>query len=223
MLGIEWVEWKHAMVSYADAKKIKIPPSFDAKTNRCGKSCAILLKRIQHHAGLAQDGILGPRTANVLRNWFGTSDLSGRTRLGQVCQWGVDHAAAIHYVQLRPMNLLDCVLPISEDCSKYTTFGCYWAGLPDPNGLHYAGEGNTSTLYAHLQKISMNEVHMGDLVIWGGAYIQPLSHVAVFAEHGGADPEIYSMGSEIGPLKLPLSAESRYHYGLARTFHRINT
>jgi hypothetical protein len=221
MIGISWASWKHAMLAYATAKQVKIPAAFNLKADRCGKGCSILMKRIQAHAGLAQDGILGPRTAALLRPWFPDDPTAARTRMSEVCQWGVNQNASIHYDQRRPMNLNDIVLPITEDCSTYATFGAYWANLPDPNGLHYSGSGNTETMYYHLPKISLAQAHVGDLVIWGGAVIQSLSHVVVLAEHGKADPLVYSHGFEGGPLKLSLNSEASYHGGLAMTVHKI--
>jgi hypothetical protein len=217
-LGIDWSDWKHSMHHYAGAKHVELPKGFSLTTDRCGDPCHLLLKRVQHHAGLAQDGIIGPRTAALLRPWF--PDLGRRERLLDVCQWGVDHNGLISYAQIRPMNLGDCVLPITEDCSKYVTFGCYWSACPDPNGLHYSGEGNTSTMYHHLPKVSLGSQHPGDLIIWGGAVIQERSHVVV-ACGGGTDPEVYSHGSDIGPLKLRLSAEAPYHDGLPMTVHKL--
>lgn len=218
MLGLTWIPWKHAMAAYAKAHNVRVPAGFTAPRDRCGKSCTILLKRIQAHAGMTQDGILGPRTTNLLRNYLPEHD--HRKHIVQVCDWTIQHAASISYAQVRPMQLTDCVLPLVMDCSKHTTWVSYWAGWRDPNGLHFSGEGNTETIYNHLPRITLAQARPGDLVVWGGAYIQPLSHVVTILEPG-TDPMVCSHGSEIGPLRLRLSAEQPYHAGLARTVHSI--
>jgi hypothetical protein len=217
MLGIQWHHWKHAMHAYATAKKIPIPKGFTPGGDGCGRACVILLKRIQHHAGLAQDGIIGPRTAFLLRPWFPADGT--RDRVCEVADWGVRENALIGYGQIRPMNF-NPTLPKTMDCSWYVTFDCYWGGAPDPNGLHYSGNGNTETMYNHLPRIGLGDQHLGDLIIFGGAVIQRLSHV-VIAREGGTDPLVDSHGFSGGPLQLKLSVEKQFHGGLPMTVHRL--
>jgi hypothetical protein len=96
-----------------------------------------------------------------------------------------------------------------------------WAGIPDPNGLNYDGQGYTGTLLSHLPHIPLNQTWRGDLVVWG---LAPGVHVAMLLEGGvrvGNNPQVASHGYQGGPFQLTLDEESAYHQGQPRTFLRI--
>jgi hypothetical protein len=215
-LNISWHQWKAAMHHYAVDHGLPVPGDFNEKTPVCGTACHALLKEIQRHAGLAQDGILGPRTGGVLRPWF---PLGGqRERMLAVGMWGVENEPAIFYAQIRPMNF-NPLLPKTMDCSYFVTFCSYWANTKDPSGLFYSGEGNTTTMYYNLHHYpSKSDLVPGDLIIWGGEYLHTLSHVAIWK----GDGYIISHGSTQGPLDEPLSVEEPYHAGLSETFCRLS-
>ena len=214
-LNISWHQWKRAMVRYARNHNLPVPSDFKEGSPVCGAACRELLRTVQRHAGLSQDAILGPRTANVLRPWFPIA--YQRERMVNVGMWGVHHEPAIYYNQLRPMNFSP-ILPKTMDCSYFVTFCAYWANVQDPNGLHYAGEGNTTTMFYNLSHIEKSLLTPGDLVIWGGEQLHELSHVAIWKGEG----YIISHGSTQGPMEEPLSAEEPYHSGLSETFCRLS-
>jgi hypothetical protein len=130
-----------------------------------------------------------------------------RSAIVAVARWGIAHAGAIHYEELRPIDGLHRVrqLPLRTDCSGFVTLCYAWAGAPDPNGLGFSGQGYTGTLLQHLQPVPLDGVQPGDVVVWGPP---PGIHAALVLEPG-ADPLLCSHGREAGPLELAFSAETR--------------
>jgi hypothetical protein len=97
---------------------------------------------------------------------------------------------------------------ISMDCSEGVTCLCKWAGLRDPNGLHYNGQGYTGTLLAHLPHYrDPSKAKVGALCVFGPGNGD---HVAMVMEPG-SDPLMWSHGSEAGPYLVRWSAERDYH------------
>jgi hypothetical protein len=142
-----------------------------------------------------------------------------RTHLHALMQYTYAKRALIHYAQQRPM---DCVKlteaqlrtwfnagrSISLDCSEGVTCLCKWAGLRDPNGLHYNGQGYTGTLLAHLPHYrDPRKAKVGALCVFGP---DDGDHVAMVMEPGH-DPLMWSHGSERGPIKVRFSVEYGYH------------
>lgn len=98
---------------------------------------------------------------------------------------------------------------VTMDCSEAVTCLCKWAGLHDPNGNGYNGQGYTGTLLAHLPHYSDPAAAMvGALVVFGPGTGE---HVVMVMEPG-ADPLLFSHGSEAGPVPIRLSAERRGHH-----------
>src|SRR4051812_18940440 len=57
---------------------------------------------------------------------------------------------------------------ITADCSEMVTEVCRWAGLRDPNGLHYRTAGYTGTLLGHLPHYTnAAEAGIGALCVFG--------------------------------------------------------
>jgi hypothetical protein len=142
-----------------------------------------------------------------------------RQQLHALMRYTYARRAQIHYTQARPIGperlsqkqmrtLLNNGLPLGFDCSGGVTCLCKWAGLHDPNGLHYNGNGYTGTLLAHLPHYSdPRKAKVGALCVFGPGNGD---HVAMVMEPG-ADPLMWSHGSERGPLKVRFSVERSFH------------
>jgi hypothetical protein len=133
--------------------------------------------------------------------------------------WGVSVANDIVYAETRPIpysRYQDRSLPLETDCSGYVSCCYYCAGVPDPNGLKYDGEGFTGTLLSHLPHISRAAAKPADLVVFG-AY--PGVHVVMLKDAGtAADPNVYSNGSAPDPKVFPLSVFLREFAGRGVTY-----
>jgi hypothetical protein len=130
-----------------------------------------------------------------------------RSAIVSAARWGIEHAAGIHYGEVRPIEGLrrPCELPLRTDCSGFVTLCYAWAGAPDPNGLGYSGQGFTGTLLAHMRPVPGDGVEAGDLVVWG---TPPGVHVALVLEPG-ANALLCSHGREQGPLEIRFTTENR--------------
>jgi hypothetical protein len=125
--------------------------------------------------------------------------------------WALAQGAShFTYYEIRPIpvhSAKDGSEVLVTDCSGLTTILCYWAGMPDPNGLGYNGEGNSDTMYDYLPHIALADAFPGDLVIYGPSWAT--LHVATIGPSpaGVATqdvPYVYSFGSSQGPLYMPL-------------------
>jgi hypothetical protein len=142
-----------------------------------------------------------------------------RIHLLALMKYLLAHEPQIHYAQIRPMRtvrlseaqlhtLLHAGHSITMDCSEAVTCLCKWAGLRDPNGLHYDGSGYTGTMLAHLSHYSdPAKAHVGALVVFGPP---PGDHVCMVMRRG-SDPMLWSHGSEGGPRRVPFSVERAVH------------
>jgi hypothetical protein len=143
-----------------------------------------------------------------------------RRHLHDLMRYTLAHEPQIHYAQVRPMRtvrlseaelhtLLGHGHTITMDCSEGVTCLCKWAGLRDPNGLHYDGQGYTGTLLSHLTThyTDPHRAKVGALCVFGPA---PGDHVAMVMEPG-SDPLMWSHGYEGGPRKVRFSAERAIH------------
>jgi hypothetical protein len=93
-------------------------------------------------------------------------------------------------------------LPFEGDCSSTFTV-CYdWAGAHDPNGLNFDGYGDTDTLLEHAKRITIEEVQVGDGVIFG---LSPTRHIAMIVKLNGGNPLCMSNGGSSDPSLFPLS------------------
>lgn len=91
-------------------------------------------------------------------------------------EWGVAHHALFNYVEGRPMPLTSEKAdfeagksePIDTDCSGWVTGAAYLTpGCPDPNGLHFNGEGFTGTILAFCDHVPLADCQPGDLIVYG--------------------------------------------------------
>ena len=129
----------------------------------------------------------------------------------------VAHEPLIHYKQIRPMPTLDFTeqeladhfkakKTISMDCSESVTMLCRLAGLADPNGNGYNGQGFTGTMLNHLKHYSSPlSADVGALVVFGPG---TGDHVCMVRKRG-RDPLLFSHGTERGPFYIHLSDEKR--------------
>jgi hypothetical protein len=128
-----------------------------------------------------------------------------RSRFVDLFDWGVAHEPAIHYLTggvSRPVRIDRPIysLPISTDCTGIGILFADWAGLhlDTPAG---SGEGRTSTFVAHLKHITKAQLKPGDPIVFGDYH-------ACYFRKAGADPELFSHGTEGGPKWVSLSAET---------------
>jgi hypothetical protein len=129
------------------------------------------------------------------------------------------HAALVKYAEVRPMSTarltetqLRCRFAsgqtITCDCSEAVTLMFRLAGLKDPNGLGYDGEGYTGTMLRHLPHFSdWTEVHEGTLIVFGD---YPGNHVVMVVKPNGENPMVYSHGSYSDHAIWDLNTERGY-------------
>lgn len=140
------------------------------------------------------------------------------------------NARLVNYAEVRPMStahLTESQLRqrfeagerITCDCSESVTLICRLAGLRDPNGLRYDGEGYTGTMLSHLEHFDdWTKVHEGTLIVFG-AY--PGEHVVMVTKPNGENPEVYSHGSYSDHAIWSFDTERTYHEGQAVTLLAI--
>ncbi len=144
----------------------------------------------------------------------------------------VSRKRKVHYAQVRPMQT-NSIRPghlrialarpkgITMDCSESVTLICRLAGLRDPNGNHYNGQGFTGTLLGHLHhyKGPVANAHPGAMVVFGGGDGE---HVAMLYEHDEKDPRCFSHGTEADPSFYRLSQLLAAFPGEPHTFLAID-
>jgi hypothetical protein len=142
-----------------------------------------------------------------------------RGKLASLMDELVAHTGAVHYREIRPMRthwiasraLLERALRspagVTMDCSESVTLLCRLAGLKDPNGVGYDGTGYTGTLLKHLPHYTNpSKAKIGALVVFG-----PKSgHHVCMVRRPGANPVLFSHGSERGPFWISLEQEKRW-------------
>ena len=135
--------------------------------------------------------------------------LSPRQKVVAVAQWGVVNRSHFSYSQgphrwdqiTKPW-----ALPIMTDCSGWATTCFSWSHLPDPNGQHYSW-GYTGTLVTNGHEVSLADLEVGDLVIYGPGTGE---HVAIVT-YVSADPMTISMGTNGDPRPYRVSEDGRPH------------
>lgn len=229
--GRSWHEWKEAMLKAAHQWHLTVPAGFNVNIAYCGTSCQQLLRTIQAHAGIQVDGILGPHTAAVLNHFFAVPPAAARERFLTQLHWGINNAATIHYPldDVRTETPLESAMrwqnhetPITLDCSEAIDAASFAADLVDQCGTGYHGEIFTGTLLSNLLPITFQEAQAGDLGIYGYG---DGDHVVALLEDTRmrTNPLVFSHGSEIGPLSIPLLSESAVHAGQPLRWRRLDT
>lgn len=122
-----------------------------------------------------------------------------RKRIVDTAVYGALRNANIHYTQgpSRMYGVRNRIkppqVPLYEDCSSFVTW-CYWVGGgPDPNNLHYNGQGYTGTQIDHGRKVVTPSP--ADLAFYGWGFNGAPKHVALYIGSG----RIVSHGSDSGP------------------------
>lgn len=129
-----------------------------------------------------------------------------RAKIVAYALWGADHEPSIHYAQIRPYPSDARHLPMSTDCSGFSTLAYKDAGAPDPNGLGFNGSGFTGTLIAHMDHVAPSSSKKGNLIVYGAAP----SHHVVIAIEDGPNPMCVSHGQEGGPFRIRHSTEAAF-------------
>jgi peptidoglycan hydrolase-like protein with peptidoglycan-binding domain len=135
---------------------------------------------------------------------------SPRAVIVSFATFGYNNRYKIHYTQsgLRMYGVRNKIrppkIPYYEDCSSFSTWTYWGAGVPDPNGLGYNGWGYTGTLAQHGNRTTNPQP--GDLALYG--YGAPYHHVVVYIGNGMC----ISHGSEVGPLLLPVHYRSDFSH-----------
>lgn len=140
---------------------------------------------------------------------------SARTLVVRCALWGAAHAAEIHYAETRPIPIQPAhhlpALPLTTDCSGFVTVCYRYAGAPDPNGLHYGGEGYTGTLLGHMREVRIGQARPGDVVVYG-CRSNPSGHHAalVVGRHASGYSGIVTVshGQESGPFEITVAEEA---------------
>lgn len=96
---------------------------------------------------------------------------------------------------------------VTLDCSESTTLIFHVAGMKDPNGQAYNGQGNTGLMLSHLARFAdPKAANPCSLVVFNAD--QPLSkqHVAVVhtADKQAGNPLLFTMGHEGDPSLVRL-------------------
>jgi len=128
-------------------------------------------------------------------------------------RWLIAHEPQINYERLRPVPLgvPRRTIPaggITTDCSGAVILACKWAGVPDPSGQNYSGEGFTGSFVSHLTHITRPMVQPGDVIVLGPGTGE---HACLVLAKKGTDLEVGSHGGTRGPLSIMLSVEAGYH------------
>lgn len=205
MSGSDVLGYKYGLKKAGVGKSVVLSKSF-----RLGMYLAV--RKFQSKHGLKVDGQIGQKTYAALRkfmpaygcwllNHYKAPQSDKRSVIVRTALYGAAHSGQIHYTQgpLRMQGVRQKLRPPAfpryEDCSSYSTW-CYWvAGMPDPNGRGYDGYGYTGTLTQRGWRVSAP--NPGDLVFYGGSSSAPY-HVAIYIGGG----QVVSHGSESGPLVL---------------------
>lgn len=187
-------------------------------TKTAGPRWVTDIRKFQKDHGLKQDGQYGPKTHAKLARYFdryGARLMSLKKKQLQQATIGrgpaeavhqaivaYNNAGLVHYTQsgLRMEIVRRGIKDLAkwfaarnslyEDCSSSSTGFYYIAGMPDPNDLHYNGQGFTGTIAVHGRRVSTPAP--ADLGLYGS---YPYRHVVIYVGGG----RCVSHGSESGP------------------------
>lgn len=141
-----------------------------------------------------------------------------RKRVVRYWRHEVAFKEAIHYSQTRPIPQVAKgkfhPRPYTTDCSGEVTIACQFAGVSDPNGNSYNGQGYTGTLAAHGHVVAVPKP--GDYGVYAknGVTTHTIQYLG--------DDRCGSHGSEAGPLELDVTVESAYHAGETLTWYSLD-
>lgn len=208
------LDWKKAASKAAREHSWPIPSDFDLKRNILGPATRELFLTIKEHAGIKpKDDRLDDHLQHYLHQYLPPQPKpprkTAREKLVDELRWGISHNYMIGYAEVRPIPIHAWKdhQALVTDCSGSYTAACYAAGLPDPNGLHYDGQGYTETLLNHMREVNRHTAQAGDAVIFG----HPSVHVCALLEDCGTiyDPLVFNHGHS-GPPDEPSSMRLSY-------------
>jgi hypothetical protein len=141
--------------------------------------------------------------------------LTERRTLACMMDFLVAHKARIAWQEVRPITRLHTPEELERlvlsfggwrtDCSGSATTLFQAAGLQDPNGRGYDGEGNTQIMYDHLPRYSDPKgAGIGALCFFGLPGNLPSQHITI-VRHPGADPVLFTLGGKGDPSYRLLS------------------
>jgi Putative peptidoglycan binding domain len=185
----------------------------------------------QRQSGITQTGTIGNRTYQRLYPHIGPA---GRRSLKTVAkrwairdkmvaeqEWGLANADKIHYPPhdvRAPGETAAAIerwreheLPIMLDCSEYAACIAAGAGATDPTKTEWGAKGSvfTGTLLTGCREIGKEQLKPGDFVVFGP---DTGSHACVvLSVEDSTDPTLTSHGKDIGPLRIGLNEESKFH------------
>jgi hypothetical protein len=110
----------------------------------------------------------------------------------------------VSYEARQPINELasEKPVPLATDAAGYLIASAKWAGLDDPSGNEYSGEGTTGDLLKQLEQIPASEAEPGDLVVFGGGIGH---HAAVLTEQRKGEWQVVGHGEDGPPVEQPLA------------------
>jgi hypothetical protein len=121
-------------------------------------------------------------------------------------RWGVGKDEITYEVR-RPIAELVAekpTTPLATDAAGYLILAAKWAGLDDPSGNEFNGEGTSGNMLNTLEQISLPELEPGDLVVFGGGEGHS---VGVLSENDKGAWKVIVHG-EGGPVERPLAEEA---------------
>lgn len=171
------------------------------------------VKRFQARKGLKVDGVYGLATHRKLAPYYDAYaiKLVNSYRVPQTpaqkivtgAMIAYNYRARIHYTQSParmymvrnriPANRIAMTSSIWEDCSSFATWLYWQAGLPDPNGLGYNGQGYTGTMAVRGRRVWTDGAPVGSFSFYGGGF--PYGHMVIRIGKN----RIISHGNESGP------------------------
>ncbi len=149
------------------------------------------------------------------------ADRAQRAHIARIMDLLVQNEPKVHYpphdVRIRSINEIDTDAELlaelhagrlTIDCSQSATLLCHVAGLRDPNGQRYRQDGFTGTQSKYLTHYTNpKNANIGAFVFFGP---YPHEHVCQ-VRRPGANPLLFSMGQERGPIFISLAAERTFH------------
>lgn len=118
------------------------------------------------------------------------------------------------YVQYTAAQVVSTT--VTSDCSSGVRILCHAAETVDPAGNGFQSWGNSSTIWAHLEHITLSEAQPGDMATFG--FSTGEHHVCMLWEEAGdGDWWVWNHGGPGDPHKGLLSQEREGHAGMTVT------
>lgn len=215
--------WKRKLKRAALAHGVVLVHGFDPTVDGIGTEARDQIVLVQKSYHLEQNGKLDVETRNLLNRfpdpaangkWTpnGTGQPSHLTPSGALAYWARETAQyAWRYTEGGArFEIVDNKIHnprqngLWSDCSSGVT-DLYWlAGLPDPNGLGYNGQGYTGTLIVHGKSApSFAALPTGGMVFYS-TNGQTSTHVAMKIDGSN----VWSHGGDPGPSLIPYNYRS---------------